>query len=203
MKRFKKRLHIIITTEQIAGKLYEIFKRTKVNCYILPKCRGFSQSSNFFEFIGIADTKVELLAFRCKERLKNFILNFLLKNYNKANNGIMLTIEGDKRMKTENKLLIVISNSGYGEKVADTLRKKFNCGATMVDARGVGADYGSVMGISINSNKEVIISVMPTDTLKKANKLLKETFKEDSAEIIMFNLPVSDFNKLHTQAENE
>ena len=169
----------------------------------MPKCQKFSQDSSFFEFIGISDTKVELLAFKCKGLLKKFILNFLLKNYNKANNGIMLTLEGDKRMKTENKLLIVVSNSGYGEKVADILRKSFGCGATMIDARGVGADYGSVMGISIDSNKEVILSVMPTETLKKANKLLKETFKENSAGIAMFNLPVSDFNKLHGQVENK
>lgn len=202
MKKNKK-LHIIITTEQIAGKLYEIFKRSKTNCYVLPKCKGFSQQANFFEFIGIAGTKVELLAFRCKERLRKFILKFLLTNYNKPNNGIMLTLEGNKKMKIENKMLVVVLNSGYGEKVADILRKHGSCGATMFDARGVGADYSSIMGIPINSNKEIIISVMPQDALKKVSKILKETFEGDPEGMVMFNLPVSGFNKLHGSVENK
>jgi len=197
MKGTEKDLQIIITTEQIAEKLYEIFKKVKLSCFVLPKCRGFSQSSSFFEFIGMTSTKVELLAFSCKERLRKYILNFLLTNYNKPNNGIMLTLGGDEKMETKNKMLVVIINEGQAEKVTDILRKHGSCGSTVFDARGISPKIDSVVGIEIDSNKDIVLSVMTEETLKAVSEIIKESLKDSPGGVILFNLPVSDFNKLH------
>lgn len=197
MKNDEGDLQMIITTEQIAEKLYEIFKKFKLNCFVLPKCRGFSQSSNFFEFIGVTSTKVELIAFRCKKRLKKFILNFLLTNYNKPNNGIMLTLKGDEKMETKNKMLVVIVSGGHSEKVTDILRKHGSCGSTVFDARGISANTDTVVGIPIDSNKDIVLSVLPEEILEKVSEIIKDAFKDSPSGAILFNLPVSDFYKLH------
>jgi nitrogen regulatory protein P-II 1 len=192
-----KQVEIIVTTEQISEKMYELLKRAKLNCNVIPKCNGFSQHTNFLEFIGFSDTRVEVLIFKCKDRLRKFFLKFLLTNCNKPNNGIMFSIGGDRRMKADNRVLVVIINAGHGEKVADILRKEGALGATMFNARGAGVDYDSVMGMSIDSSKQVIFSVMPKEMVNKMSKIIKTTFKENKENCVLFDLPVSNYNKLH------
>ncbi|MDD2227239.1 MAG: hypothetical protein PHH71_01480 [Clostridia bacterium] len=206
-----KQIEIIITTQQITEKLGELFKKYNLNSFIIPKCKGSSQHSNFLEFIGFANNRYEILGLSCKEQERLEILNFLLTNYNKANNGIMFSIGGEKMktkksesgeteqkvVKPKHKLLVVILNSGYSEKVADILRKTCSCGATMFDARGTGADYTSFMGIAIDSNKEIIISVVPSKDLRKVKNPIKEELEKNKVDFMIFELPVTNYNKLH------
>ena len=44
-------VHIIITNDIIAEKLYEIFDKEKINAMVFPNCKGYQQKGSLFEFL--------------------------------------------------------------------------------------------------------------------------------------------------------
>ena len=188
---------MIITTEQIAEKLFDLLKSLEINYLVLPNCKGMTADSNFMEFIGFAENKRAVICFKCDKENKRVILKHILSFYNKANNGVMFTILGDDEMETENKMFVAIINAGQGEKVADLIRKNCQSGATIFDARGGGADSNEFLGMQINSNKEIVFSVMPENFISIIKKAVKQEFENANTDLITFTLDITDFNKLH------
>lgn len=197
-----KNINIIITTSLIAEKLFEIFKRERINCVVIPNCKGYSQKGSFFEFLGFTDSRIDFLAFQCSEKIRKVILKYLLVNYNQKNNGIMFSVKGGNLMEVKNKMMVAIVNHGYGEKVADVLRKEFSCGATILSGRGSGVDYESFMGMSIDADREIVVSVIPSKIYVSIKKCLKQNFENDETDLVCFSLPITNFDKLHRVSNN-
>ena len=120
-------------------------------------------------------------------------------HYDTKNNGIMFTInfkKGVKKVKEEKRLMVCIVKTGFGENVATSLRK-LACGSTIIKGRGAGIDYNSFMGMQIDAEKEIVLSVMPATTYTKAKKQIKEDMTGIDTEVVCFSLHVSNFDKLH------
>ena len=100
-------------------------------------------------------------------------------------------------MQVKNKMLVCVVNNGYGEKVADILRKEGPCGATILSGRGSGVDFETFMGMSLESDREIIVSVMPAKLYPKMKKSLKDAFVDDATDVVCFSLPITNFDKLH------
>ncbi|MDD4815988.1 MAG: hypothetical protein PHQ62_02505 [Clostridia bacterium] len=187
----------LITTETIAEKIFDLLKSLEINFMVFPNCKGYTTNTNFLDFIGFAENKRVAIIFQTSEENRRVILKNILANYNKPNNGIMFTILGDDEMETENKMFVAIINAGQGEKVADIIRKECQSGVTIFDARGGGADFNEFMGMQINSNKEIVFSVMRNEFIAKIKKVLKDQFNDANTDLVTFAINVNDFNKLH------
>ncbi|MCL2665792.1 MAG: P-II family nitrogen regulator, partial [Defluviitaleaceae bacterium] len=58
------------------------------------------------------------------------------------------------------KLLLIVVNAGYAEEVIETAREAGAKGATVVNARGTGKNRESFLGITVDAEKEIILSIM-------------------------------------------
>ena len=192
----KEEINIIITGESLASKIGKVLKKHSISHYILPHCEGFPLREDVLEFMGIKEPEKNILAFRCNAEKNKVILSYILKYHNKKNNGIMFKIL-EENMETEVQLFVGIVNAGQGENLADIIRKECKAGATICDARGSGADVKEFLGLRINSNKEIVISAMPTAQAAKMKTLIKSSFDSLNSDITHFTLPITEFNKLH------
>ena len=72
------------------------------------------------------------------------------------------------------KALFIIINAGYADELVNLLRETGARGATILNSRGEGLQHESFMGITIDSEKELILSVVDEDTAEKAMSIIKE-----------------------------
>ncbi len=90
------------------------------------------------------------------------------------------------------KALYIIVNSGFAEQVVDFIRSNGASGATIINARGIHTIQKEIMGISIDKEKEVVLTLCNSETADKIMELTKQntSFKTE-AHGICFTLPVS------------
>ena len=92
------------------------------------------------------------------------------------------------------KALYVIVNIGFAEEVAEIMRKEGAGGATIMNARGVGAVPQSILGITIDTEKEIILSVVDEDVSVRMIRAIRENAGLDSpSHSICFTMPVERF----------
>ncbi len=92
------------------------------------------------------------------------------------------------------KVLYVIVNIGFAEEVAEIMRKEGARGATIMNARGVGAVPQSILGITIDMEKEIIMSVVDEDVSVRIIHAIRENGGLDSpSHSICFTMPVERF----------
>jgi len=72
------------------------------------------------------------------------------------------------------KALFIVVNDGFAESVIDIAREAGVTGATILSARGEGHHHERFMGISVDTEKEVILSVADGRTAEKAMAAVKE-----------------------------
>lgn len=190
---------IIITGKSMARRISELLQRRKIPHMLLSKCKGISLKFNLLEYLGFVEVKKTILLFQCDELIKKVILKFILKYFNKKNNGIMFSVRGDRKMKLENSMFIAIVNAGKAEKITDLIRQTCQAGSTIIDGRGSGANATKFMGVEIDSNKEIVLSVMPNKQIRLIKKTIKKEFAMESTDIVSFSVPIDDFNKLHQE----
>lgn len=70
--------------------------------------------------------------------------------------------------------LYIIVNTGFANEVVDIARQAGVKGATIMTARGAGAPHGTVLGITVDPQKEIIIAVVDEATAEKAMAIVKE-----------------------------
>lgn len=191
-------INIIITGRKLGQKLEKLLARRKISNILMPKCTGYPLRDNILEFMGLVEEDKTLIAYVCNEETNKVVLSYILKYHNKKNNGIMFKILEDY-METDTKLFVGIVNAGKAEKLTDIIRKECGAGATICDAVGSGANSANFLGMRINSNKEVVLSVMPAFQVAKMKKLIKDNFDDGETDVVSFVLPVAEFNKLHTR----
>ena len=91
----------------------------------------------------------------------------------------------------DKKALMIIANAGFSDEIIQLARKAGATGATILNARGEGAIYKSFLGISVDSEKEMIIILVPDFVADKIMEDVKENAGINSpAHAVCFTLPV-------------
>lgn len=81
-------------------------------------------------------------------------------------------MEHNKKMKS----LFIIINAGYADEVVELMREMGARGATILNSRGDGVRHESFMGITLESEKEVIVCVVDEDTAERGMAAIKERY---------------------------
>ena len=89
------------------------------------------------------------------------------------------------------KALFVIVNAGFAEEVIEMTREAGVRGATILNSRGEGAHHESFLGITVDTEKEIILSVADECTAEKAMAVINEKAGiKTPAHSICFTMPV-------------
>lgn len=87
--------------------------------------------------------------------------------------------------------LYIIVNMGFANEVIDLMREAGAKGATIQNARGAGAFHGTVLGITVDHQKEIIVAVVESETANKVMALVKERAGAGTpAHSVCFTVPV-------------
>ena len=94
-------------------------------------------------------------------------------------------------MNTNMKALYIVVNAGFAEQTVEFIRSKGVSGATIMNARGISSMYKVILGISIDSEKEIILTLTDSATADVIMDIIKQdaAFKAE-AHGICFTLPV-------------
>ena len=94
---------------------------------------------------------------------------------------------------TNMKALFVIINAGFADDVIDIARSEGAKGATIFNARGEGAKHQVFMGITVDSEKEIILFLVKEDVSGKIMAAIKEKAGIKScSHSVCFTMPVEN-----------
>jgi hypothetical protein len=89
------------------------------------------------------------------------------------------------------KALFIVVNAGFAQEIIDIARDKGASGATIMNARGEGTTHQTVFGITIDSEKEMVLSIVPGKVAVKIMDTIKEKAGvKTPAHGVCFLLPV-------------
>ncbi len=92
---------------------------------------------------------------------------------------------------TELKALYIIVNAGFASKVVDIARELGAGGATILNARGSAAKPQTILGITIDTEKEIVLSVVEKELAKRIAAAVKEQCGVGTAaHALCFYMPV-------------
>ena len=102
------------------------------------------------------------------------------------------------------KALYIIVNAGFGDEVVEIAREAGAGGATIINARGTGAVHKAILGITIDTEKEIVLSLVDGDTAQRIMTAVKEKagFKSP-ANSICFTMPVDKMIGMHSPDEKQ
>ena len=90
------------------------------------------------------------------------------------------------------KALFIIVNTGYSDTVMEVARSAGATGATILKARGEGARHEVFMGMTVDSEKEIVLSLLDAETAEAVMVAIKEKAgRSTPAHSICFTMPVS------------
>lgn len=95
-------------------------------------------------------------------------------------------------METANtKALFIIINAGFSAQVVEIAREAGAKGATIIHARGSGKHQASFMGMTVDSEREIVLSLVSETSVKPIMEAIKEKAGRDTpANSICFTMPV-------------
>ncbi len=101
----------------------------------------------------------------------------------------------------ELKVLYIIVNAGYATEIVDIARANGSTGATILNARGSVPNPQTIFGITIDPEKEIVLTIAEKDIAKKIMESVKEKAGVGTpAHAISFYMPVEmstlDFEKI-------
>ncbi|MEA4869524.1 MAG: P-II family nitrogen regulator [Christensenella sp.] len=89
------------------------------------------------------------------------------------------------------KALFIIVNAGYADAIMELVRAEGASGATILNARGEGARHESFLGITVDSEKEIIMTIVDAETAKRITATMKEKAGwKSTLRGICFTMPV-------------
>ncbi len=89
------------------------------------------------------------------------------------------------------KALFIVVNAGYTDTIMDIVRSEGAGGATVINARGEGARHELFLGITVESEKEIIMTVVEMETARRIMTAIKEKAGwKSSLHGICFIMPV-------------
>ena len=74
----------------------------------------------------------------------------------------------------ELKALYIIVNAGFSSQVVEIARSLGSTGATIINARGSVAKPKTILGITIDTEKEIVLSIVEKDIAIKIAEAIKE-----------------------------
>lgn len=91
----------------------------------------------------------------------------------------------------ELKALYIIVNAGFASQIVDIARENGSTGATILNARGSVANPQTIFGITIDPEKEIVLTIAEKDVAVKIMQEVKEKAGVGtSAHGLCFYLPV-------------
>ena len=100
------------------------------------------------------------------------------------------------------KILIIIVNAGHADEVTEIVRDSGIAGATILNARGEGACHESFMGITLDTEKEMIFCVTTAENAETAILNIKEKAGINTpCHAVCFTMPVERVVGLRTYEE--
>ena len=92
---------------------------------------------------------------------------------------------------TKMKALFIIINAGHADALVSLLREAGAKGATILNSRGEGVRHTSFMGITVGSEKELIVCVVEENTAQKAMQMIKEKMgMQTPVRSVCFTMPI-------------
>lgn len=92
---------------------------------------------------------------------------------------------------TELKALYIIVNAGFSSEVVQIARSLGATGATIINARGSVAKPKTILGITIDTEKEIVLSVVKKDiAVKIVNEIKEKAGVGSKAHGLCFFMPV-------------
>ena len=89
------------------------------------------------------------------------------------------------------KALYIIVNAGFSSQIVDIARECGSTGATIINARGSVAKPQTILGITIDTEKEIVLSVVEESVANKIMEIVKEKAGVGtSAHGLCFYMPV-------------
>lgn len=179
---------LIIERMNNENKILNLLKENDCNSYTIIYGRGAYKG--LFDF---KEHKRSLIFFQCEKisKIKDYVKNQL--HFEEGNTGIMITFKGGN-MKKNYQLVVTIVSAGFSDEVMNKARECGATGGTIMDGRGTGAKQASFMGMQIDSQKEIVICVVPDDIANQMVKNITKFIKEDeNVSGICFGLPVSEY----------
>lgn len=99
------------------------------------------------------------------------------------------------------KALFIIVNAGYTDAIMDIVRAEGASGATILNARGEGAKHESFLGITVDSEKEIIMTIVDKETAKRITTAMKEKAGwKSTLRGVCFTMPVDRVVGINTDA---
>ena len=91
------------------------------------------------------------------------------------------------------KALFIIVNAGFADEVITIARENGVRGATILNSRGEGIHHESILGITVDTEKEMILCVTDENTAEMAMSAVKEKAGvKTPAHSICFTMPVEN-----------
>jgi nitrogen regulatory protein PII len=72
------------------------------------------------------------------------------------------------------KALYIIVNTGFTDRVMDLLRESGARGGTVIHARGEGSHHHSFLGITLDFEREIIVTIVDADTAARILTAVQE-----------------------------
>ena len=72
------------------------------------------------------------------------------------------------------KALFIIVNAGFAEEIVDIVRSEGASGATIINARGGGMKNQTILGITVDPEKEMVLTLVEAKTATKIMTAIKE-----------------------------
>lgn len=93
----------------------------------------------------------------------------------------------------EKRAVHIITRAGFADEVVKVARKAGAGGATIINARGEGRRHELFLGITIDSEKEIILCLTDATTSIKVMQAIQEQVGIDTpAHCIAYSIPVED-----------
>lgn len=103
---------------------------------------------------------------------------------------------------SELKALYIIINAGFSSEVVEIARSLGSTGATIINARGSVSKPKTIMGITIDSEKEIVLTIVKKEIAVKIAEEIKEKLGVGTkAHGLCFFLPV-EMSTIPLKAEN-
>ena len=103
------------------------------------------------------------------------------------------------------KALFIITNAGFAEEIVEIAREQGAGGATIINARGGGGGKcQTIMGITVDSEKEMVLSLVDGKTAVKIMAAVKEKAGlKTPAHGICFAMPVDRMSETLSSSDKE
>ena len=102
------------------------------------------------------------------------------------------------------KALFIVVNAGFSEEAINIARAAGAGGATILNSRGEGATHKSVLGITVDFEKEMVLSLVQKSVADKIMGQIKEKMGIRSpANGICFTMPVENLTEINLPSLDE